>query len=119
MTDNLSAGRGFLYVRALVRIEHYFRKNGRRENDFRENDPSGRKETTFRRFLLWDSKSDFLFVIHPLVKAQKLYEGLRSVGISVRYFSNPERISDYLRIAIGTDQETDSLIMQLKKRLKQ
>lgn len=26
MADNLSAGRGFLYVRALVRIEHYLRK---------------------------------------------------------------------------------------------
>ena len=56
-----------------------------------------------------------LFVTHPLVKAKRLYEDLRSVGIYVRYFSKPERISNYLRIAIGTDQEADYLIMQLKK----
>lgn len=69
-------------------------------------------------FLLWDSKSNFLFVTHPLVKAKRLYEDLRSVGIYVRYLSKPERISNYLRIAISTDQEADYLIMQLKKMLK-
>ena len=69
-------------------------------------------------FLSWDSKSNFLFVTHPLVKAKRLYEDLRSIGIYVRYFSKPERISNYLRIAIGTDQEADYLIMQLKKILK-
>ena len=69
-------------------------------------------------FLSWDSKSNFLSVTHPLVKAKRLYEDLRSIGIYVRYFSKPERISNYLRIAIGTDQEADYLIMQLKKILK-
>lgn len=50
-------------------------------------------------------------IIATRERTQKLYEDLRSVGIYVRYFSKPERISDYLRIAIGTDQETDYLML--------
>ena len=101
---------------ASVRDKEYFERTNALIIATRER---MKRELKKMRFLLWDSKSNFLFVTHPLVKAQKLYEDLRSVSIYVRYFSKPERISDYLRIAIGTDQETDYLIMQLKKILKQ
>ena len=101
---------------ASVRDKEYFERTNALIIATRER---MKRELKKMGFLLWDSKSNFLFVTHPLVKAQKLYEDLRSVGIYVRYFSKPERISDYLRIAIGTDQETDYLIMQLKKILKQ
>lgn len=101
---------------ASVRDKEYFERTNALIIATRER---MKRELKKMGFLLWDSKSNFLFVTHPLVKAQKLYEDLRSIGIYVRYFSKPERISDYLRIAIGTDQETDYLIMQLKKILKQ
>lgn len=101
---------------ASVRDKEYFERTNALIIATRER---MKRELKKMRFLLWDSKSNFLFVTHPLVKAQKLYEDLRYVSIYVRYFSKPERISDYLRIAIGTDHETDYLIMQLKKILKQ
>lgn len=72
-------------------------------------------ENTNTLIIATRERMKLLFVTHPLVKAKRLYEDLRSVGIYVRYFSKPERISNYLRIAIGTDQEADYLIMQLKK----
>jgi len=33
----------------------------------------------------------------------------------VRYFAKPERISNYLRITIGTDKEMQKLLSLLKK----
>ena len=70
-------------------------------------------------FCFQDSKSNFLFITHPVIKADVIYENLRAAGIYVRHFSKPERISDYLRVAIGTDREMDCLIIQLKRILKQ
>lgn len=70
-------------------------------------------------FIFQDSKSNFLFVTHPLVKAGVIYENLRAARIYVRHFSKPERISDYLRIAVGTDQEMDCLLIKLKEILQQ
>lgn len=101
---------------ASVKDKEYFEKTNTLIIATRER---MKRELKKMGFLLWDSKSNFLFVTHPLVKAKELYEDLRSVGIYVRYFPKPERISDYLRIAIGTDQEADCLFMQLKKILKQ
>lgn len=69
-------------------------------------------------FFLSDSKSNFLFVTHPSVKARVLYEELRSAGIYVRLFSKPERISNYLRITMGTEKEMDCLLIQLKQILQ-
>jgi len=46
-----------------------------------------------------------------------LYETLKENGVLVRHF-NKERIEDYLRITIGTDEEMSLLIANLKKILK-
>lgn len=83
----------------------------RKSDYFRENGGVG--------FSFQDSKSNFLFVTHPSVKAGVIYESLRAAGIYVRHFSKPERISDYLRIAVGTDQEMDCLLIKLKEILQQ
>lgn len=69
-------------------------------------------------FFLSDSKSNFLFVTHSSVKARVLYEELRSAGIYVRLFSKPERISNYLRITMGTEKEMDCLLIKLKQILQ-
>lgn len=61
-----------------------------------------------------DSKSNFLFVTHPSVSMEKLFEKLKKNDIYVRHFDNPKRISNYLRITIGTDEEMDILIAFLK-----
>ena len=66
-------------------------------------------------FLFEDSKSNFVFVTHPKVSAKQLFENLKKENVYVRYFAKPERISNYLRITIGTDKEMQKLISLLKK----
>ena len=59
-----------------------------------------------------DSMSNFIFATHESVPAVKIFEALRERKIFVRYFSSP-RISNYLRITIGTDEEMDKVIAAL------
>lgn len=61
-----------------------------------------------------DSKSNFLFVTHDTISMERLFEDLKKKDIYVRHFSKPERIANYLRITIGTDEEMDTLITFLK-----
>ena len=42
------------------------------------------------------------------------FEALKKEGIFVRYFSQ-ERISNYLRISIGTEEEMDTLVETLRQ----
>lgn len=59
-------------------------------------------------FVFQPSKTNFVFVTHPVWKAEKLFGALREKDIYVRYFRQP-RIDNYLRITIGTDEEMDQL----------
>lgn len=68
-------------------------------------------------FTFGDSMSNFVFVKHETAAAKEIFEALKQENIYVRYFSK-ERISDYLRISIGTDEEMQELIAFLKKYLK-
>ena len=60
-----------------------------------------------------DSKSNFIFATHPEYKAIDIKNMLLEKNIFVRHF-NKERINNYLRISIGTDEEMDTLIKELK-----
>lgn len=68
-------------------------------------------------FTFGDSKSNFIFAAHNSVPAEKIFTELKSRGIFVRYFKKP-RIDNYLRISIGTDEEMDTLIRELKDIVK-
>ena len=59
------------------------------------------------------SSANFIFTTNKNVKAAELFEFLRSKGVIVRYFNKP-RISEYLRITVGTDEEADRLIEEVK-----
>lgn len=59
-------------------------------------------------FSFGDSMSNFIFATHERVPAKEIFEVLREHNIFVRYFSKP-RISNYLRISIGTQQEMERL----------
>jgi histidinol-phosphate aminotransferase len=65
-------------------------------------------------FVSTDSKANFLFVTHPSYDAKELFEALKANDIYVRYWSSA-RISQHLRITIGTQEEMESLIEFLKK----
>lgn len=68
-------------------------------------------------FEVLPSSANFVFVKHPKIEAQVLFEGLRERNIIVRYFDKP-RVNEYLRISIGTDEEMDSLIVELRALVK-
>jgi len=67
-------------------------------------------------FEFMDSKSNFIFATHKEVPAKDIFEACKEQGIYVRYWNKP-RISNYLRISIGTDEEMDELIRFLRSYL--
>lgn len=68
-------------------------------------------------FSFGDSMSNFIFATHETVPAKQLFEALRQEHIYVRYFSK-ERISNYLRITIGTKEEMEILVAFLRRYLQ-
>ena len=68
-------------------------------------------------FVFGDSKSNFIFAMHPDVSGVALFEALRKHDIFVRHFSNPARINEYLRITIGTDEQMKTFIAFLEDYL--
>lgn len=62
------------------------------------------------------SASNFVFVSHPHKPAKEIFDELRKRHIYVRWFDKP-RISNYLRITIGTDEEMNQLIRAMKEIL--
>lgn len=61
-------------------------------------------------FLFGDSKSNFIFARHPQLSGPRLFAALREAGIYVRHFEQPERIREYLRITVGTDEQMRAFI---------
>ncbi len=70
-------------------------------------------------FSFGDSMSNFIFATHEKVPAKELFEALKREHIFVRYFASQERISNYLRISIGTQEEMETLIRFLTSYLQQ
>ncbi|MBG20962.1 MAG: histidinol-phosphate transaminase [Rhizobiales bacterium] len=67
-------------------------------------------------FEVLPSAANFVFARHPKHEGAKLAASLRSEAILVRHFNKP-RISDYLRITVGTEDECKRLIEVLRKIL--
>ena len=73
-----------------------------------------KKEMKELGYVFSDSMSNFLFVTHPELSMEALFEDLKEQDIYVRHFNKPERIRNYLRISIGTDDEMDTLLAFLR-----
>ncbi|MDR0949301.1 MAG: aminotransferase class I/II-fold pyridoxal phosphate-dependent enzyme [Lachnospiraceae bacterium] len=77
-----------------------------------------REETRVRLekmgFHVLDSQCNFLFVTHPNHDAKEMFLALKEAGIYVRHWDKP-RISQFLRITIGTAQEMDQLCAFLER----
>ena len=67
-------------------------------------------------FFVLPSAANFLFARHPDRTGRELLEALRERGILVRHFDRP-RISDFLRITVGTEEECDRLAETLREIL--
>lgn len=74
------------------------------------------KELTRLGFTFPKSCANFIFAGHNRVPAQVIFEQLKENDIYVRYW-NKERISNYLRITIGTDEQMETLYRTLEKIL--
>ncbi len=69
-------------------------------------------------FSVLPSSTNFLFVKNPAIDGNKLYLSLKARGILVRHFGNP-RISDFVRITIGTEKQMDIFIRTVKSILEE
>ena len=67
-------------------------------------------------FATLPSTANFIFTRYPKHAGAKLYQALRDRGIIVRHFKSP-RIEEFLRITIGTDEQSNELVAALKQIL--
>ncbi len=63
-------------------------------------------------FEVLSSSANFVFARHPAQDGAALASALRQRAVIVRHFPAP-RISDYLRITVGTDEQIDRLLSAL------
>lgn len=77
-----------------------------------------KKELAELGFSFTDTRSNFIFVTHCRVPAEEIFLALKKNDIYVRWW-NKKRISNYLRITIGTDEEMDRLLSFLREYLKE
>ena len=64
-------------------------------------------------FEMTDSTANFIFVRHPEIEGGELFAELRKRGVIVRHFTK-ERISDYNRISIGSREQMDILLREVR-----
>lgn len=68
-------------------------------------------------FEVLPSKTNFVLVEPRGIEAGQLFEHLQSRKIYVRYFPKVERISNKLRISIGTQEEMEKVLMTIQEVL--
>lgn len=98
---------------AALRDEAYFKETVRKIITTREKAKVRLRELGF---VFPDSSTNFIFARHPQCSAEKIFLALKEQKIFVRYFKQ-DRLSEYLRITIGTDEEMEALFTFLEKFL--
>ena len=99
---------------AALREDDYYQKNAQKIVENREYTINALKTLGFR---VLPSKSNFIFAQVPDRNGKSLYLKLKERGVLVRHFDK-ERISDYVRITIGTRDQMDILIREIKHILE-
>ncbi|MND00622.1 Histidinol-phosphate aminotransferase [compost metagenome] len=66
-------------------------------------------------FEVLPSAANFIFARFPGCEGAALAAKLRERGIIVRHFSNPQRISPFMRITVGTDEQCAGLVDALRE----
>ena len=72
------------------------------------------KELLLMGFSTLPSGANFIFTKHRSIDAVTIFKKLRESGVIVRHFEKPERISQHLRITIGTHEEMRKFVSILK-----
>ena len=107
---DLIAQRG---AEAAIRDIAWMRENVRRILSSRASFMDGLVRLGFESL---PSASNFIFTRHPAMGARELQACLRRDEIYVRHF-DARRVSDYLRISIGTDEEMERVLVSLERAL--
>ncbi|QOZ52654.1 histidinol-phosphate transaminase [Bradyrhizobium sp. CCBAU 53338] len=96
---------------ASLEDEAYFQQSRLRVIEGRERLTRGLKGAGFE---VLPSLANFVFARHPAHRGAALAAALREQAVIVRHFSAP-RISDYLRITVGTDEQIDRMLSALSR----
>ena len=67
-------------------------------------------------FKVLRSDANFLFATNPDINGEVLYQQLKKRGVLIRHFSKP-RITEYIRITIGTTEQMEQFISVVKEIL--
>ena len=94
-----------------VKDDAYFKETTGKIIATREN---AKEELKKLGFSFPDSMTNFLFARHESIPGEEIYQALREQNIFVRHW-NKERISDYLRITIGTDEQMEIMYKFLRE----
>lgn len=95
---------------ACVKDREYFEFTRNRIITTREN---AKKDLAELGFTFPDSKANFIFATNKDMDITDLFEYLRTKNIFVRHWNQPA-IKDYIRITIGTDEEMNALMNEIK-----
>ena len=95
---------------AALQAEAYYKDNCKTIIAVRE---YTHKALTELGFDVIESKANFVLAAHPSIDGETLYIKLKERGILVRHFS-AERIKNYNRITIGTQQQMELLIETIR-----
>lgn len=99
---------------AIVDNDDYYQANAAKIRATRERVTG---ELQAMGFEVLPSLANFVFVRTDAIEGGALYEELKRRFILVRHFDDPA-ISDYNRISIGSDEQMDALLKELKDILK-
>jgi len=94
--------------------DEYFEKTNAKIIQTREKTSEELKKLGFK---VLNSSANFIFISHNKVFAGDLYKQLKENGVLVRYFAK-DRIDNYLRVTIGTDEEMRIFIEKLEDLLE-
>lgn len=96
---------------AAVQDEAYFRECCQKIMDTRAR---AQERLSELGFVFQKSVANFIFASHKKIPAREIFERLKENDIYVRWW-NKERIENYLRITIGTDEQMETLYRALGK----
>jgi histidinol-phosphate aminotransferase len=99
---------------ASLEDDAYFQQSRARVIEGRERLTGGLKSAGFE---VLPSLANFVFARHPAHEGSAIAAALRQQAVIVRHFTAP-RIADYLRITVGTDEQTDRLLSALSRILR-
>ena len=95
--------------------DDYMKDNCKKIIKTRENTVSKLESMGFE---ILDSKANFIFAKNPRITGKDLYLSLKEKGVLVRYFDK-ERLKDYVRITIGSDEQMEFLFSKIEEILNE